>query len=668
MEARYKRAQDQSATEIQQLFLRVFGPGTTSNSLPTGTELTVYQWELSRLWDKCGDGNNLRGVVPNSLQRAFYSLFEPAVSASELPHVYLNAPLDHRVLFPMFRHGPHWHKWWEFYAATLQRINPGLFKPAIVAHAPAPPAPKAAAASTWAWSNDKKTCVSLTEIDARFGDGQSRVNALVAQTAIETDAILFEMRAAHDNIFSLAVDRQVVFSVRTRLFSDLAAKLASALAASEFVVHRKVSKRAATSVAVTITDANGILGIYEPAAVSTDFADVVYPSADTGSVDNLIASVPSRARGYALAGGVRTYLTGYRADAAGAADDSAASGAIARPWETAADELLTTATIIADTARIAGVTYCAYHAVADVPKMWVVAELVYNGWTIPPFLAGQERAGYSRSIKAAYDGGPSLKLVIKPTGDAEIHVTSSSTPPIRLKKPDAADEFSQWKADQVSKPPALAVGIVDRAEMRWSVSNSVHFKAHLVPAELLQKCGEYVKNSTLKDVVVDSEGKYVLRWEYESGVHLGKKTINCGYVGRALGSDHANCTEAAVPRLVRLAAMGNTDTRRQLRDELASASPFTSTLKTAEDVAGYNTFVSNVKHVISQKMDGSHQIDGSAPRPFVLHACHNPTSGASSGRDDVPVIRMGADGLWCTGQHALAATTGMLLASNYACT
>jgi hypothetical protein len=485
--------------------------------------------------------------------------------------------------------------------------------------------------------------------------------ALVAQTAIETDAILFEMRAAHDNIFSLAVDRQVVFSVRTRLFSDLAAKLASALAASEFVVHRKVSKRAATSVAVTITDGSGNEGVYEPAALSTDFADVVYPSADTGSVDDLIAAVPSRSRGYALAGGIRTYLTGYRADAVGETGDHAAAGAIARPWETAADELLTTGTIIEDTARIAGVAHCAYHAVADVPRVWVVSRLVYNGWKIPPFVAGPERAGYSRAIRPAYAGGPSLKLVIKPTGEAELHVTSSSTPPMTLKQ--TATRFALWTAEQVSKPVAAAVGVVDRTAVSWSVADSVQFAADLYPAEHLHACDSpFVKNAKLERVVVTDKGESALEWEYESGVHNGKKTVRCGIVGSDIACDGANYDEAAVPRLVRLASAGGAESRRRLRDELASASPFTSTLKTASDVTRYNTFVHDVKTVITQKLNNQ-----AAARPYVLHACHNPTSGAPSGRDDVPVIRMGGEGLWCTGQHALAATTGMLLASNYAC-
>jgi len=536
--------------------------------------------------------------------------------------------------------------------------------------------------STWAWPNPATAATAgtatagtatagtatttphtqLTELDARFGDGQSRIQALVSLTSVETDAILFEMRAAHDDIFSLAVNRQVVFSVQSRLFSDLASKLASALAASDYVVHRRVSKRAATSLAVTITDADGMEGTYEPASASADLADVVYPSASTGSVGGLIAAVPSRARGYALAGGVRTYLTGYRADAVSAAPGDDAAAAIARPWETAADELQTLATIIADTARIAGVAHCAYHAVADVPKVWVVAQLVYNGWQIPPFVAGKCRESYSRNIKAAYAGGPSLRLVITPTGRAELHVTSSSTPPIILTQRD--DQYAQWTANQVSKPSATAVGVIDRAAIQWSVQDSVQFKASLVPAEQLQACGNYVKNSTLDAVVIDDTGDYMLEWTYESGTYQGKRTVRTDGVGTAMTTKYATFTEAAVPRLVRLAASGGVEPRRQLRDELASATPFTSTLETAKDVDNYNKFVDDVKKEIESKLKCTE--DGTL-NPFVLHACHNPTSGASSGRDDVPVIRMGVDGLWCTGQHALAATTGMLLASNYAC-
>lgn len=519
--------------------------------------------------------------------------------------------------------------------------------------------------STWAFPETGPS-VPLTEYTARFDDGAARVASLVAQTAVETDAILFDMRAAHDSIFSLAVDRQIVFSVQTRLFTDLAAKLAASLAAADFVVHRKVSKRNATDAAITATDVDGNTEMLEPVVSASDLASVVYPSADTGSVDNLIASVPSRSRGYALASGVRTYLSGYRADAAAATDDASATGAIARPWESSADELQTTATIIADTLRIASVFYCAQHAKADAPRVWIVSSFVYNGWSIPPFVAGRVNETYAKTIPAAYSGGPALKLTCSVDGIFTLTVSESGAPPIKLTKPST--ETDPWGAVQQQPRTAAAAGFATDADARkplnWDVAESVKFRAYQLQTEHLHECGTYVKCCVLDTIVVDdASGDYKFRWRYESGTYDNKPHELCGNVAKKdNGCKYFGHVEAAVPRLVRKAISNDAESRKQLRDELASSSPFTSTLVTVDDVTAHSTFVKEIETQVKAALSGKTVLP-----PYVLHACHSPTSGANSGRDDVPVIRMGAGGLWCTGQHALPATTGMLLASNAAC-
>jgi hypothetical protein len=507
--------------------------------------------------------------------------------------------------------------------------------------------------------------IPVVERGAQFSDGTARALAFVAQLSLETDAILFDMRTAHDSVLSMAVNRQVAMSVRTRLFSDLAAQLTASMADAGFEVYQRPRNRAAmSSAAVTITTTTGEQIMMEPVDVEADMVPVVYPSDEGTTVNDLIASVPSRARGYELSGAIRTYLSGYREDnaalagAAPAEPGDSAAGLAARPWESSADELQTTDKIVDDTARIAGIAWCGLRAEADVAKVWVVTEFVFKGFTIPPFIAGRENGHFRRVFPATGAGYsvPELILTCIPRG-AELlwtlEVGDSDTPPYELRLTNPA----QWHAFQVNaaNPRAQAP---QRTE--WNVDGSIQFCAKKYNFEHLHENGGTVVNCTLDSVVLTDTGDdYDMVWAYEHGTVTGNRTVRCGVLLNDVAHrcGHFTSVEAAVPRLVRRAKLGTANARQQLRDELASAAPFTGTLQTMHGIGAYNTFLAAIKLQVRDKLSTA----------FELHACHNPTSGANSGRDDVPVIRMGFDGNWCTGQHALAATTGMLLASRDGC-
>ena len=452
-------------------------------------------------------------------------------------------------------------------------------------------------------------------------------STILQQLAQETDTILFDLRAAHDSVLALAVNQQVVQDVRAKLFDQLGGQLADVLTAAGFVVLRK-TKTSRDADCVTLKrvhdemdGSNPPLEQYlVPALNEGDLASTVYPAESQETVDDLIRAVPSRARGYQLAGSVRTYLSGFRDDP-GAAPAPGGAALPARPWDSDGSDLLSTEAILDEAEAIASVAIAALRKVASA-DVWLVSTLDFRGLKVAPFVSGPVAASHKFSVPPPYKNAPSLQLAYDHgMGIFSFVSVGGDAPPTAVYTSQAGEKWQSFQ--RVSATESIL--LTDVVFEAFAIS-----KTHLHSAP-----GGYTTATLLG---VDSHS-HQMRWQTPHGnVLCGTMDTKLPVCWATQTQNGACCNEAAVPAVAREAGSGVDEAGRQLR-ELMTSWPVP-----AKD--------HDFRNVIKAKLENTYE----------LHAYHGTSHSVASGRNDVPVVRIGGAQHWFTGQHTLSSTTGMMLA------
>lgn len=454
-------------------------------------------------------------------------------------------------------------------------------------------------------------------------------SSILQQLAQETDTILFDLRAAHDSVLALAVNQQVVQDVRSKLFDQLGGQLADVLTAAGFVVLRK-TKTSRDADCVTLKRVHSEMSDTDlpeqylvPALNEGDLASTVYPAESQETVDDLIRAIPSRARGYQLAGSVRTYLSGFRDEpaAATAVQGQGDAALPARPWDSDGSDLLSTEAILDEAEAIASVANSAIRKVSS-SDVWLVSKLDFRGLKIDPFVSGPVNAAHTFNVPPPYQNSPSLRISYDHNrevflfnavgGDAEVAAVYARR---------AGDKWQCFQRVSAAESTPIADVVFDA----FSISKT---HLHSVPGG----------HTTATLIGVDPQTQQ-MRWQTPTEVVL------CGTMDTKLPvcwatptQNSACCNEAAVPAVAREASGGADEAGRQLRD-LMTCWP-----APVRD--------QDFRDVIKSKLETTYE----------LHAYHGISHSVASGRNDVPVVRIGGGKHWFTGQHTLLSTTGMMLA------
>lgn len=466
--------------------------------------------------------------------------------------------------------------------------------------------------------------VNNTVVQFRGKDG-AQDTAFLQQLALETDTVLFDLRAAHDSVLALAINHQIVQDVRAKLFEGLAGKLSDVLTAAGFVVLREV-KNASAGSTVTLKRVHSAMETpgpehyLVPAMHEADLASTVYPAASQGAIEDMVRSIPSRARGYQLAASVRAYLSGHRDDAAAGPNGEVPS----RPWGADGSDLLSRAAILDEAETIDTICKAALTRTVD-DNVWLVTKLNLRGFSVPPFVSGSTVVSHTHNVPAPFSGAPTLSVLFD-YGRRRFEFRETGDAPTRT---FAVREHNKWVCYQQALGQQTRVIVVDVQFSAMPMSTS-----HLHNVD-----GTGYTPSTLIGVTKETNE---LRWQCTDCVVLCGSAIDGHTTCWATAAQNAaSCSEALAPHLARRAAANDATASQKLRNLLTQWPP------SKRD--------SHRRAVISKKLD-----DG-----YELHAYHGAMISVASGRNDVPVIRIGGES-WFTGQHTLAATTGMMLARRIA--
>jgi hypothetical protein len=290
--------------------------------------------------------------------------------------------------------------------------------------------------------------------------------------------------------------------------------------------------------------------------------------------------------------------------------------------------MLSTLAVVDEAALVASVCQDALFQIKG-SVVWVVTELVCRGLKVPPFVTSDATQAFTHKSDPLYTNGPWLTIKYDPVRERfwfTNHTESETSVPLQTYAQQSA---SGWKCYQHKQgtPPVIVEDVV--------------FCAHKQPLEHLHNVGNgHYEPATL--VGIDESARNLL-WA------VGRRHVPCGFIEDGTptcwGTAHQNnaCVhEARAPQTSRRADAGDPDASAALRDVMVT--------RPAKQVGG------RFRRDIKDKLDEAYE----------LHAYHQVSAHISSGRHDAPVIRIGGSTTWFTGQHTLAATTGLMLAERFA--
>ena len=459
--------------------------------------------------------------------------------------------------------------------------------------------------TSWGLAADQKAIVPFK------GHRVGGTKALEVRLALETDTILFDMRAAHDSVMALAVNQQIVSEVRSKIMGELSGKLVAALQKNGFMVYRKVTGGAAeadNTVRVkrvhSEMDADDPGDVMVPAFGEAALLRTVYPPASQETVQDLIQSIPNRSRGYQLSGAVRSYLSGYRET-----DDSESKTTPSRPWESAGDFLISDSAIVDDALHVAHVAVTALRYAKQKSKY--AAKLMYQGVRFGWELAGFTSESHTHTFKSAYNNAPVAKFAFDfPTQTFTITVETLTF------------EYNLTKQKMFQK--------LGGSRYREILDST--FTVEQVPVSHLHNNNMFAVPATLVGIELKDDEEYIPLWTVNGMV----QTCGAKCWGHDKQKNEACVRECRVPELARLAQNGDAAASVQLRDLLAEFP-----LKNA------SRQLKRIRPILCKKLESGYR----------LSAFH----GAIPEMSDPPVVRIGGP-WWFTGQHTLGASTGIMLA------
>lgn len=537
--------------------------------------------------------------------------------------------------------------------------------------------------STWGTDDDNKKVV----FGSRKGTEESEV---LNRLAVETDAILFDLNTAHDSILDLAVNERVVDAVKTEMRNNLAEHLQGRLDESRLLVLRKMDAAPndlCVSLKRTLEPADDGLVVHRPPKVlkcnlfgksvawpplsetftpqvdRSALVDAVFPPMSTDSVQALIQSLPSRKHGYNLKGAVRSYLSAFRG--------TESSEAGKRPWEVSMSHMTSPAEIVKSAVQILQAKQAAEMA-TDETNFAIVAGITFKGLPTGPFLLDEHAETRVPSYANAI---PDITVVPVAIGEWQLNMSGFSLAPIiATEKTDALGTFECTQTSIVLKDVAFYIKRLP----------STHFHApHTSDSEQVydfrpdatRRCRWYdykskkvLGNASLKTAApwVQSTLTFLSQTERRALLMAGKTPeINriywetttgvkfpCGAIHDADNIPEQTCKQVPETIASRTLRMGDDVASNDiLRAEMTQKIPFYK----------YLTFEQQ-DYLEAERKRAEPELErllGPRGNVFTLVAYHEPLVGPS----ELSTIEMGQAPQWCVGQHALASTTGIMLAA-----
>jgi len=537
--------------------------------------------------------------------------------------------------------------------------------------------------STWGTDDDNKKVV----FGSRKGTEESEV---LNRLAVETDAILFDLNTAHDSILDLAVNERVVDAVKTEMRNNLAEHLQGRLDESRLLVLRKMDAAPndlCVSLKRALEPADDGLVVHRPPKVlkcnlfgksvawpplsetftpqvdRSALVDAVFPPMSTDSVQALIQSLPSRKHGYNLKGAVRSYLSAFRG--------TESSEAGKRPWEVSMSHMTSPAEIVKSAVQILQAKQAAEMA-TDETNFAIVAGITFKGLPTGPFLLDEHAETRVPSYANAI---PDITVVPVAIGEWQLNMSGFSLAPIiATEKTDALGTFECTQTSIVLEDVAFYIKRLPSTHFHAPhLSNSKPMYDFRPDATRRCKWYDYksdkiLGNADLKTAApwVQSTLTFLSQTERRALLMAGKTPeINRIYWETATGVKFPCGAINDVDKI-------NKQTCKQVPETIASR-----TLRMGDDVASndilrvemtqkipfYKYLTFEQQDVLeAQRTVAESELEsllGPDSKVFTLVAYHEPLVGPS----ELSTIEMGQAPQWCVGQHALASTTGIMLAA-----
>jgi len=539
--------------------------------------------------------------------------------------------------------------------------------------------------STWGAGADNKKVV----FGSRKGTEESEV---LSRLAVETDAILFDLNTAHDSILDLAVNERVVEAVKTEMRNNLAEHLQGRLDESRLLVLRKMDA-APNDLCVSLKRAleppdDGLVvhrppkvlkcnlfgksvawpppsETFTPQVDRSALVDAVFPPMSTDSVQALIQSLPSRKHGYNLKGAVRSYLSAFRG--------TESSEAGKRPWEVSMSHMTSSAEIVKSAVQILQAKQAAEMA-TDETNFAIVAGITFKGLPTGPFLLDEHAETRVPSYANAI---PDITVVPVAIGEWQLNMSGFSLAPIIAT--ESTENLGTFKCTQTSI-------VLDDVEFFIKRLPSTHFhephtsggakaKVYDFRPDATKRCKwyDYTSNRIVGNPELKADAPWVhstltflsqterrallmagktneinrIYWETATGVKFP-----CGAIDKRAKITEQTCNQVAETIASRTLRMGDDVASNDiLRAEMTQKIPF------------YKYLTLEQQDILDAQKKTTHaELDtllGPKSNVFTLVAYHEPLVGPS----ELKTIEMGQAPEWCVGQHALASTTGIMLAA-----